>query len=116
MSGECKVKEAPTLHSKQCVVGHFTVSSAVFTTVDYNNPVWVNCELLFLLLAHIVPKYAVLKSQTQRLGLKYSPNWLCFIMPCLNIAQQLCELIYLWQPRRGQHFFHTFEKSLDGRK
>lgn len=37
-------------------------------------------------------------------------------MSSLNIAQQQCELIYLWQPRRGQHFFHTFEKSLGGRK
>lgn len=37
-------------------------------------------------------------------------------MSCLKVAQQQCELIYLWQARRGQHFFHTFEKNLGGRK
>lgn len=45
-----------------------------------------------------------------------SRNCICFIMSSLKIAQQECELIYLWQPWRGQHFFHTFEKSLGGRK
>lgn len=28
----------------------------------------------------------------------------------------LHKLIYLWQAWRGQHFFHTFEKSLEGWK
>lgn len=33
-------------------------------------------------------------------------------MSCLDIAQRQSEPIYLRQSRRGQHFFHTFEKSL----
>ncbi len=37
-------------------------------------------------------------------------------MSCLKIAQQQCELIYLREAWRGQHFFHAFEKSLSGRK
>lgn len=37
-------------------------------------------------------------------------------MSWLDTAQQQNNLIYLWQSRRGQYFFHTFEKSLGGRK
>lgn len=33
-----------------------------------------------------------------------------------SVAQQRHQLIYLWQARGGQHFFHTFQKSLGGRK
>lgn len=59
----------------------------------------------------------MLKSHTHG-SLKYfgltELHMLHYIM--LKVAQQLCELIYLWQAWRGQHFFHTFEKSLSGRK
>lgn len=33
-----------------------------------------------------------------------------------KVAQLRHKLIYLWQAWRRQHFFHTFEKSLGGRK
>lgn len=51
-----------------------------------------------------------------QLGLKLSPFCICYIRSCSDIAQQQYEPIYLWQSWRGQHFFHTFEKSLCGNK
>lgn len=116
-AGSCKFTFKPlccgALYSHQyCLI---QLEPLYLTT--FCNPVWVHCQVMLLLLAQ---KYAVLKSPTHRsakcLGLKHSPNCICYIMSCLNIAQQQCELVYLWQPWRGQHFFHTFEKSLGGRK
>lgn len=122
---ECTVQELANLHSKHWVVSHFLVSGTVLYSLHHY--IWLHTLILcgytsrhcYCCWHHLRQKYVVLKSQTHGslkcLGLKYQPNCICYIMSCLNIAQQQCELIYLWKPWRGQHFFHTFEKSLGGR-
>ena len=65
------------------------------------------CTKIYFVKSHGSPKC---------LGLSDSANCICYIMSCLNIAQHQRKLNYLWQAWRGQNFFHTFEKSLCGRK
>ncbi len=123
---ERTVQEPANLHSKHCGGEHFIVRRTFLYYLHHY--IWLHIVILrgytarycYCCWQYLCQKYAVLKSQTHGslkcLGLKYSPNCICYIMSCLNIAQQQGELIYLWQPRRGQYFFHTFEKSLGGRK
>lgn len=112
---KCTVQEAANLHAKRCVVEHSIV-------LQYFLIKCVQAGTLPDTVIAAGTSYSknMLNSQTHRslkcLGLKYSPNCICCIVSYLNIAQQQRELIYLWQPWRGQHFFHTFEKSLGGRK
>lgn len=50
------------------------------------------------------------------LGFRYTTSCIHRSESYSKVAQLHGKLIYLWQAWRGQHFFHTFEKSLRGRK
>lgn len=99
---------------------HCLVQFELLYLTTYSYPVKIYCLALLLLLAPRVPKNYSLKFHTQVsfecLGLKYSTNCIYCIKSYSKVAQLQYELIYLCQAWRGQHFFHTFEKSLGGRK